>query len=145
MARCTEKICSTNAMSSKIPAARLVTLFLVLLSVGFISCRAIAPMYKGGAVRPNYVMALNSSSKVDEIWAGYWVYRQRCMDCHSKRVPRIPTDGRLWHSDPMGLNLYRSMSTSERFHVREYMYSMEGRDYTMNAGLKVSEIEIVDP
>ena len=105
--------------------------FVVLGSIVMSSC---ATGGGGGpAPVPNNRMARLSNAKMDTLNIGYQTYQGHCVRCHTEQVPNPPV-GRPWHPASLGLSLYSSLSSQQRYGVQQYMKAVERARFKVQTG-----------
>ena len=103
--------------------------FVILGSIVMNSCASGG----GGAPAPTNRMARLSNVKMDTLNIGYQTFQTHCIECHADRAP-VPPVGRPWHPDSLGLSLYSSLNSSQRYGLQQYLKAVEKARFKVDTG-----------
>ena len=105
-----------------------------LVVLGSIVMSSCATDSNGGvAPVPSNRMARLSNAKMDTLNIGYDTYVAHCTRCHTGAVPKAPV-GRAWHPESLGLSLYNSLSSTQRYSVQAYLRAVEKARFKVDFG-----------
>ena len=87
----------------------------------------------GGVPAPTNRMARLSNVRMDTLNIGYQAFQTHCMECHADRAP-VPPVGRPWHPESLGMSLYSSLNSSQRYGIQQYLKAVDKARFKVDTG-----------